>query len=534
MHAFDALLIAMEQDTECNRDFELTVLDALRSFAAQSNCVIALAISKQALGEDAMLDMQAAAQTGALLGMWRSLALEVPAARLRWVDVAGSCNWQDAVAAALAEEGACDDSIVVRLRAKQRWMPRLRPEIYATPTQSALRRHGTYVVVGALGELGILLCRQLLRCWSAHVIGVVRPDATRGPQRTQTCSELAALGSFDLVEEDVSAGNLAAAIERRFGPELRVDGAFHLGATFNLCPLSELGRDAYLADTAAKRNGTLALIDMLVHIGSPQPLLVAYGSVNSEFGATGAAAYAAACTAQQLICTRSAQYPQLRCYYLGWSQWTGRGLSSRNPLAPLAQRLGFLSIDPALGMRSLERALAGPPGCVLIGLDGTHEEVVASLAQPVVQPRLKLQATIAELTAVGADTQGADRFDRLYEISHDLSLSADAAPATARYHELELLLKQLWQQVLQREDVSTRQSFFEAGGNSLRLLQAKGMLEQRLARAIDVETLFRFPTIQQLALHLAQLEAPVRETAETVLDPALARGMRRRQLRAQP
>ncbi|HET8844797.1 MAG TPA: condensation domain-containing protein, partial [Ktedonobacteraceae bacterium] len=63
---------------------------------------------------------------------------------------------------------------------------------------------------------------------------------------------------------------------------------------------------------------------------------------------------------------------------------------------------------------------------------------------------------------------------------------------------------QVWQQVLQREEVGVQEEFFAIGGHSLLAMQVQVRLQQVLGRSIALRTLFEAPTIAQLAQRLLQ------------------------------
>jgi hypothetical protein len=53
------------------------------------------------------------------------------------------------------------------------------------------------------------------------------------------------------------------------------------------------------------------------------------------------------------------------------------------------------------------------------------------------------------------------------------------------------------------ERVSVHDNFFDLGGHSLMMAQAHSRLQEMLGRDVPIVDLFRFPTIHQLAMHLA-------------------------------
>ncbi len=79
------------------------------------------------------------------------------------------------------------------------------------------------------------------------------------------------------------------------------------------------------------------------------------------------------------------------------------------------------------------------------------------------------------------------------------TLDTDQRPA----NELEQDILGIWSQVLGHEKISMGASFFEIGGNSLRIVRVQSELERLLGRSIATATLYEFFTIKTLAEHLS-------------------------------
>ncbi len=66
----------------------------------------------------------------------------------------------------------------------------------------------------------------------------------------------------------------------------------------------------------------------------------------------------------------------------------------------------------------------------------------------------------------------------------------------------EEILTRLWQEALGAQDIAVDRNFFDLGGTSLQLLRVHAGLEAELRRNVDVMTLFKHPTIRELARFL--------------------------------
>jgi acyl carrier protein len=109
-------------------------------------------------------------------------------------------------------------------------------------------------------------------------------------------------------------------------------------------------------------------------------------------------------------------------------------------------------------------------------------------------------------------------------------------PHTEPQNNIEQLLTAIWKEVLNLNQLSTQDNFFDLGGHSLLAVQVLGKLRQATDRDVSITDIFRFPTVASLARHLAREEPEVtsatqgfkraqgrrlawsRATASTVLD----------------
>ncbi|BAZ43872.1 amino acid adenylation domain protein [Chondrocystis sp. NIES-4102] len=66
----------------------------------------------------------------------------------------------------------------------------------------------------------------------------------------------------------------------------------------------------------------------------------------------------------------------------------------------------------------------------------------------------------------------------------------------------ERIILEIWQTLLQRENITVNDNFFDVGGHSLLLAQLQAKLEQSLAIKIAITDLFKYPTVSSLANYL--------------------------------
>jgi amino acid adenylation domain-containing protein len=88
------------------------------------------------------------------------------------------------------------------------------------------------------------------------------------------------------------------------------------------------------------------------------------------------------------------------------------------------------------------------------------------------------------------------------------ALLASAGPGArappAPRNETEILVARIWRDVLGLSAVDIRTNFFEHGGHSLLLLEVQDRIQKEADRSVEITDLFRYPTVESLALHLAK------------------------------
>ncbi len=86
------------------------------------------------------------------------------------------------------------------------------------------------------------------------------------------------------------------------------------------------------------------------------------------------------------------------------------------------------------------------------------------------------------------------------------ALEAPAAVRAAPVSEYEVMIANIWKQVLGVENPGIDDNFFDLGGHSLRMVQVQGKLNSRLGKELPLSDLLEYPTIRSLALHLTDRE----------------------------
>ncbi|MBD0670318.1 hybrid non-ribosomal peptide synthetase/type I polyketide synthase [Streptomyces sp. CBMA156] len=294
---------------------------------------------------------------------------ELVAQRGTLIDLDPAVGAADQAEALLAELTAHDEQEIA-LRAGARLTSRLRQaEGLTRPLPPVLRPDGSYLVTGAFGALGRLLCRTLVRRGARRLILVGRtalpersqwahtdPDTPAG-ERIAFLRELQALGAEPLiapvdVTDEAALADWLADYRQRQRPPIR--GVFHLAGQVKDTLLAQMDRPSFDAGYTPKVVGGHLLHRLL----SDEPLdhFVLFASVASLLTTAGQTNYAAGNAFLDALAhhRRADGLPGLS---LDWGPWATGMIEELGLVAHYRDARGMSSLPPDAGTAVLERVL---------------------------------------------------------------------------------------------------------------------------------------------------------------------------------
>ncbi|WP_437094841.1 SDR family NAD(P)-dependent oxidoreductase [Streptomyces sp. enrichment culture] len=261
-----------------------------------------------------------------------------------------------------------------------------------------LRTHGTYLVTGGTGGIGLALARHLAAAYRAQLVLVSR--SADGPGALAAAEELTALGATVLLAaaDAADAASMRAVLARareRFGA---LDGVFHLAGAADQANVLDLSPARFAELLAAKAHG-VRLLDALT-ADEPLALFVVFSSLASVIGDFGTCAYAAAnrfldSYAEQRDARVRAGRARGRTLSLAWPLWQAGGVDELLRDAELdafRRRTGMRAFGGDEGILALEGAAAtglarvvpalGDPATVDRALTGRTGPTPADAGEP--------------------------------------------------------------------------------------------------------------------------------------------------------
>ncbi|MGW2594203.1 non-ribosomal peptide synthetase/type I polyketide synthase [Streptomyces sp. NPDC001515] len=273
-------------------------------------------------------------------------------------------------AEALLAEALSDDETEIALRDGGRLTGRLRPaEGLTRPLPPLLRADGSYLVTGAFGALGRLLCRTLVRRGARRLVLVGRTPvpprdtwagldpATPEGRATGLLRELEALGAqpvlatLDITDEDALTDWLD--VHRASGaPPVR--GVFHLAGQVRDTLVADLDRAAFDAVHDPKTVGAHLLHRHLRD--EPLEHFVLFASIASLLTTAGQTNYAAGNAFLDALAhhRRAEGLPALS---LDWGPWATGMIEELGLVDHYLHSRGMSSLSPEAGMAVLERVI---------------------------------------------------------------------------------------------------------------------------------------------------------------------------------
>jgi amino acid adenylation domain-containing protein len=437
-----------------------------------------------------------APKRAALLGLFKTAAIELPAVMCRTLDLADGS--EGAVEHVLAELAAHPPETVIAYRGRQRWTQTFAPIRLEAGGPSRLRPQGVYLVTGGLGGIGEAVARCLIESVAARVVLVGRSHpAGHRIHRMQRLEETAARagGEVVYVAADVAdrAGMEAVRdlIRERWGT---VHGIIHAAGVKGGGLIARQERDIATAVLAPKIHGTLLLAELF----PPRDLdfCVLCSSLAATLGGLGQADYSAANAFQDAFAFSE---PSGRIISIAWDTWKDAGMAVDTSAAPLLEGL-----DEAAGIEALRRIL----GQVEL------PQVLVSLRD---LNRLAAETgALTDLAVPDLHTAPEERHTR------PALATAYVAPRT----EAETRLAAIWQDLLGITPVGVYDDFFELGGDSVLGLRIVARAREH-GVVLTPGQLFQSPTIAALAEIAAstaeavkpEVTEPVREAGDTALTP---------------
>lgn len=436
-----------------------------------------------------------------LWGLGRSLALEHPEIWGRVVDVDESVPAALVAGYLLAEAGAADTEDQVVYRAGVRRAPRLRG---GRPTGAApveFDSDSCHLVIGATGNIGPQLVRQLAASGAKTVVAVSRRPGSR---LDELAAELSATGTtLVTVPADAADETAMSALFERFGGDLPPLAGIHVAA-FAGGPVTL--RDMTDEDVTTMFRPKLDVVALLHKLSLRHPVryFVLFSSISGLTGSRWLAHYTATTTFLDAFAyaRRAAGLPATAINWGLWKSLTDtqsdleRQVTVESGLEPMADDVAIGALPLVIGARGAVR----------------HTVVAADWPRLAAAYRTRAALRIVDDLLIVAEPS-----DESATVATGFRRSlVDAEPE----QRLDLLREHVTDQVVAAMGLASRHAldptagFFQSGMDSLMSVTLQRALSDSLGETLPAAVVFDYPTIDALTGYLATILPELVEAAE--------------------
>lgn len=436
-----------------------------------------------------------------LWGLGRSLALEHPEIWGRVIDVDESVPAAVVSGYLVTEAAADDDEDQILYRAGVRRVPRL---LGGRPTGDAPVRFDSetsHLVIGATGNIGPHLVRQLAASGAKTVVAVSRNPGSR---LQELAAELASAGTtLVTVPADAADETAMSALFDRFGADLPPLEGIHVAA-FAGGPVTL--RDMTDDDVTTMFRPKLDVVAVLHKLSLRQPVryFVLFSSISGITGSRWLAHYTATTTFLDTFAyaRRAAGLPATA---INWGLWKSLTDNQSEAERQVTVDSGLEPMDDAVAIGALP---------LVIGAQGATRHTVVAADWPRLAAAYRTRAALRivdDLLSVEAPADGAAA--QSTEFRRAL---ADSEPDQRQ----ELLREHVIDQVVAAMGLGSRHAldptagFFASGMDSLMSVTLQRALSDSLGETLPAAVVFDYPTVDALTGYLASILPELVEVAE--------------------
>jgi phthiocerol/phenolphthiocerol synthesis type-I polyketide synthase B len=438
-----------------------------------------------------------------LWGLGRTLALEHPEIWGGIIDVDESVPAGLAAKYVVEEAHGGDEEDQVVYRAGLRRVPRLQRAYPPSAAPVELDKEGCHLVIGATGNIGPHLIRQLADMGAANIVAVSRNPGSR---LDELATSLSATGStLVTVAADASDETAMSALFDRFGADLPPLRGIYLAA-FGGGPMTL--RDMTDDDVTAMFRPKLDAVALLHKLSLRQPVrqFVLFSSISGVTGSRWLAHYAATTTFLDTFAyaRRAAGLPATA---INWGLWKSLSDAQTREESQVTLDSGLEPMPDEVAIQALRSVTAAgaPVRSAIVAADWTRLATAY-------RTRAALHI-VDDLLPTDSDSDG--------DVG---SKSSTAFRAALRESEptrrRDLLVDHVSTQVAAAMGLASRQlldpsvGFFQSGMDSLMSVTLQRSLSESLGEALPASVVFDYPTVDALAGYLATILPELVELAD--------------------
>lgn len=378
------------------------------------------------------------------------------------------------------------------------------------PVRTPFVRNGTYVLIGGFGGIGSLFAKRLANNYAAslYIIGrrseaEVRSQLSefnKDTHITYISCNITEAGQLGVVLDDISRNSSINGIISFLsaGPE-----NYDPSNKEKFLAVSKSAEEISCELTSVKA----AFADIDHFLSSREDIdLIAFTSVTGILGGQSYSTYSAA---SRYIYDFKLSCDKNRYYVIAWSKWKNRGLSRYDTDNDniSAEYAGYHLIKGRQGVTSAEAVLSMDIRRSVIGLDLDNQSLHRTYA-------VLFDTTANEMVTKICYTATEDITVKSSGNAELINRKQENVPVSDA--ELEKRMIDLWKKVLMISDLAPTDSFFEVGGNSLKLISLIDRINEEFGTAFTVADFYDNPSVR-LITSLIKPDDAVSETNDNII-----------------
>ncbi len=429
-------------------------------------------------------------QKALLLGPAYVIPQENPEIKCRILDVSDASFFKNKTRVGkqiIAELGHATSDKIIAFRNGTRWTQSYEP-VDAVPEDelsTVFRQHGTYVITGGLGKIGVAISEYLAENFSANLVLLGRtelPDRENWQDagnsendKIQSILRIEAKGCKVLaLRADVgNTVEMRSALDKAEAEFGALHGVIHAAGIVeqiaSQIPVSDLDCEDWQRQLHPKVQGTRVLDNVLADRELDFCLLIS--SISVVLGGLGLAAYAAGNAFLDGTVLKNREQ-KTRWLTINWDNWQ---------MATDDQ--GSLGAFNDLGMTTEEG-------------QWTMAQSLAMADNQVVVSTRDLNARIRQWVELRPQQEQSEEDATNGEVQSRPSIGAEYVPPGSTS---EAQLANIWKQLLQLDQVGVLDNFFELGGDSLKAMNLVSRVHKELGVRLPLVELFSKQTIRDLS-----------------------------------
>ncbi|MFP1153183.1 type I polyketide synthase, partial [Mycobacterium sherrisii] len=433
---------------------------------------------------------------GALWGLGRTLALEHPEIWGGIIDLDASVPVQLLARQVLDEVAASDGEDQVVYRSGRRHVPRLRRR--PLPADDVTLDAGAcQLVIGATGNIGPHLIRQLARMGATTIVAVSRNPGQRLAALTE---DLAAQGvTLITAAADATDDTAMRALFDRFGADLPpLEGSYLAAFAGQPVLLGEMTNDDVTAMFAPKLDAAAVLHRLTLE--KPVRHFVLFSSISGLTGSRWLAHYTA--TSGYLDALAYARRVMgLPATTVNWGLWQSLA-DAEHDFSQVSMGSGLLPMDDETAIGALARAMSPAAGV---------HSVVVDADWPLLAAAYRTRGSLRIVDELLPDPQDAAIPDSEFRIA------LRNCPPERRHQMLLDRVARLAAKVMglpPGESLDPAAGFFQLGMDSLMSVTLQRSLSDTLGEFLPASVVFDYPSVYSLTDHLATTLPELAKTDE--------------------